>query len=88
MMRHGRFGTGIWFDMMGMAFEASQVIPMRLMKIAAGGAAGRREARRMVHEKIVAAGSAGATLATGGSPEKVVRQIRRKVRANRRRLAK
>lgn len=88
MTRRRQMGPGIWFDMVGMAFEASQVIPMRLMKIAAGGAAGRREARRMVHEKIVAAGHAGATIASGGSPEKVVRQIRRKVRANRRRLAK
>ena len=88
MARRRVIGPGIWFDMMGMAFEASQVIPMRLMKIAAGGPAARREARRMVHEKVVAAGHAGVTLATGGSPEKVVRQIRRKVRANRRRLAK
>ena len=88
MARRKRLATGLWFDMAGLAHEASPVITLRLMRIAAGGATGRREAERMVQEKVDAAQRAGMTLAAGGSPEKVVRQIRRKVRANRRRLAK
>ena len=92
MARRKRPGTGLWLDMAGemagLAFEAGQVIPLRLMRIAAGGAAGKRESRRMVREKVDAAAHAGIAFAFGDSPQKIVRQVRRKVRANRRRLAK
>jgi len=75
--------------------EASAVIGLRTMKIAAGGAAGEAEARRMVTEKIDA-GMALQTLAlTGGlgftphgATAKALAHYRRKVRANRRRLSK
>ncbi|HMO30932.1 hypothetical protein [Enterovirga sp.] len=88
MRRRRKSEIGMWLDMAGMAFEASQVIPLRLMRIAAGGAAGHAESRRMVQEKLDAAARAGITLAAGGSPQKVVRQVRSKVRANRKRLAR
>ncbi|TDR85188.1 hypothetical protein EV668_4732 [Enterovirga rhinocerotis] len=78
---------GLWFDMASLGVEASQVISLRLARIAAGGAKGESESRRMVEEKVAAASRAGMTLATGGSPEAVIRQLRRKVRANRRRLS-
>jgi hypothetical protein len=42
----------------------------------------------MVTEKALAAGITGVKLATGGSARSIVRHYRRKVRANRRRLAK
>ena len=45
------------------------------------------EAQRMVTEKMVAAAEAAMTLATGGTAERVVRDYRRKVRANARRLS-
>jgi hypothetical protein len=79
---------GLWFNMASMAIDASFVIPLRLAKIAAGGAAATREANGMVTEKVMAANRAAITLATGGSPEKVVRQYGSKVRANRKRLSK
>ena len=68
--------------------EAQQVIAMRMMKISLGGTKGAKEARRMVSEKIFAAGEAGFRLAKGDSGHSVVKRYRRKVRANRRRLAK
>lgn len=76
-----------WFDM---AF----VMPMRIARIAGGGAIGEREAVRMVNEKIaanmelaikMASGSLGADLASitkGGA-----HHYGRKVRANRKRLS-
>jgi len=71
------------------------VIGLRTLKLAAGGAAGDAEARRMVSEKIDA-GVALQTLAlTGGlgfTPQaaaaKTLTHYRRKVRANRRRLSR
>ena len=79
---------GMWFNMATMAMDASFVIPLRLAKIAAGGAAATREANGMVTEKLMAANRAAITLATGGSPDAVVRQYGKKVRANRKRLSK
>lgn len=68
--------------------EAQMVIGQRMAMFMLGGPKARREARLMVTEKVKAAGEAAATLATGGTPEKVVRDYRRKVRANHRRLGK
>ncbi|TXM70925.1 hypothetical protein FV226_16370 [Methylobacterium sp. WL12] len=83
---------GSWYklgmDATMLAFESQQVIGMRLIKIAAGGAVGRAEAQRMVTEKVVAAGEAALMVASGASTAKVIAGYRRKVRANARRLSK
>lgn len=71
-----------------LAFEAQRVIGLRVMKMAAGGPAAGREAERMVAEKGEALAEAATILATGGSPEAVVRHYRTRVRANERRLSK
>jgi hypothetical protein len=42
----------------------------------------------MVSEKISEAFGAGVTLASGGSPAKVIRQYRKRVAANARRLSR
>lgn len=84
---------GIGLDAWALAFEASSVIGLRTLKLAAGGAAAEAEAVRMVTEKIEA-GMALQTLALGGglgnSPAsataRTLTHYRRKVRANRRRL--
>ena len=86
-----RIGADAW--MLGM--EASSVIGLRTMKIAAGGPGAEVESRRMVAEKLEA-GLAWQTMAmTGalgftpsGAAAKTLAHYRRKVRANRRRLAK
>jgi hypothetical protein len=71
-----------------LAFETQQVIGLRLMKIAAGGAAAQAEVTRMITEKAFASAEAAATVATGGSARKVVRRYRTRVKANARRLSR
>jgi len=85
---------GVGLSAWSLGLEASTVIGLRTMKIALGGAAGEAEARRMIAEKIDA-GVALQTLAlTGGlgltphrAAAKTLSHLRRKVRANRRRLS-
>ena len=85
-----RIGMDAW----SLGIEASPVIGLRTLKIAAGGAAGEAEVRRMIGEKI----DAGLQLhskammgALGPTPERAIAaslaHVRRKVRANRKRLA-
>ncbi len=87
--------VGIGLDAWRLGFEASTVIGMRTMKIAAGGAAGQAESQLMIEEKIAAAASLQMMALTGGlggSPAsvtaKTLAHYRRKVSANRRRLSK
>jgi hypothetical protein len=84
-------GLSAW----SLGVEASAVIGLRTMKIAAGGAAGAAEARRMVSEKVDAglalqtlALSGGLGFTPQGAAAKTLAHYRRKVRANRRRLSK
>jgi hypothetical protein len=74
-----------------LALEASTVIALRTVKLAAGEA----EARRMFSEKIEASMALQALALTGGlgrtphsAAARTLAHYRRKVRANRRRLAK
>ena len=76
-----------------LAMEAQQVIALRLMSLAMGGPEAKREAHRMVAEKldatVTAAGMMTAAMARGtpdGGTGEVVRMLRRRVRANRKRL--
>ncbi len=82
--------SGAW-----LAFEAQQVIALRLMTLAMGGPAACREAQDMVTEKVDAWGNAAGLLAAAslrgaadGGASDVVRMLRRKVRANRKRLTR
>jgi hypothetical protein len=87
--------TSLAFDSWALGMEASAVIGLRMMKLAAGGAAAQAEAQLMVSEKLAtsmtlpmlaATGQLGATgpaIAAGS-----LTHLRRKVRANRRRLSK
>jgi hypothetical protein len=80
---------------MQLGMEMQSVIALRLMRLAAGGASGRSEASRMIAEKIAAAGEAqmaGASAVMTGRPGnavagKVLRVLRKRVRANKRRLS-
>lgn len=83
-MRSSMWKLGTDLAMLGI--EAQLVIGQRLAMLAVGGPKARAEAQRMVAEKVSAAGDAAVTLALGGSPRKIVRGYRRKVRANARRL--
>ena len=79
---------GLWLDLSVCCAEVQQVMILRTMKILAGGAAGKREARRMVSEKAAAAAETMVNAASGEKPERLVGAYRSKVRANRRRLSK
>lgn len=82
-----------FMDAAMLAMEAQQVIGLRMMKLAMGGAAAETEVRHMIEEKLAAA-TVATTLMTAaamqGRPdqgsEDVVRMLRKKVRANRKRL--
>jgi hypothetical protein len=85
---------GIGLDAWRLGLEASQVIGLRTMKIAAGGRGGRAESERMVAEKVDAAVALQRLALTGGlgptpasAASKTLAHYRRKVRANRRRLS-
>ena len=79
-----------------LGWEAQSVIMLRMMKLALGGARGQKEARRMLQEKIAAAGEAAiaatSAAASAGSQStatrKVLRVYKKRVRANKRRLTR
>lgn len=79
-----------------LAIEVQQVIALRCMVFATGGAEARRESQRMVEEKFAASGRIGmlnaTALAEGKSPEDIgartVSDYRKIVRRNRKRLSK
>jgi hypothetical protein len=85
----------LMFDTWSLGLETSAVVASRTMKLAAGGEAAEREARRMVAEKIKASLSLQTLALAGGlgtTPQSAARKslahYRRRVRANRRRLSK
>ncbi|MDT7949975.1 MAG: hypothetical protein RQ966_00570 [Acetobacteraceae bacterium] len=76
-----------------LAMEAQQVIGLRMWKLALGGSAAETEMRQMVEEKLTATATA-TTLMTAAAlqgrsdgADDVVRMLRKKVRANRKRLS-
>jgi hypothetical protein len=75
-----------WYASMMLAFEANDVIRMRLMKIAKGGSEGCFESQLMVQEKIEAAMEASNCLFWGGTPGAVIDGYRAHVQANAERL--
>lgn len=78
----------VFYDLTMLAMEAQQAIWWRSIRLWTGGPAAEREAERMVSEKIAAAQGAALKLMTGGSPGGIVKDYRRKVRSNVRRLSK
>jgi hypothetical protein len=71
-----------WYPAMMLAFEANNVIDLRLWKIARGGADAADESRLMVEEKVKALLEAGAVLVKGGSSADVIDMYRKHVAAN------
>lgn len=94
-MKHANPWLRLNYDMMRLGAEASGVVALRMMKMAAGGGAATAEAELMVSEKLKSAAEVSAqfwTSALTGSahlaPQRAVSHYRRKVQANRRRLSK
>jgi hypothetical protein len=77
-----------WYGATMLSLESQRVIALRMMKLAMGGTQAQAEASRMVSEKIAESMAVAATLMGGGSGHAVVAQVRRRVRANSRRLSR
>lgn len=75
-----------WHATMMLAIEASEVIALRLSKLASGEDVAD-EAVLMVSEKIDAALEAGVSLLTGAPPDAIVARYREHVAANSSRLS-
>jgi len=79
-------------DVVNLAVESQSVVALRMMKFARGGAAAADEATLMVTEKIGAAVTASLQLSAFDAGPDAARRttalLRRKVRANRRRLSR
>ena len=82
------------FQTAQLGLDAQRVVALRLMRLSGGGAAGATEARRMVADKMAALSeaqfAAAAAVLTGDSHKlanKVLRVFKKRVRANRNRLA-
>ena len=77
-----------YYNLAMLAAEAQQAFWLRVFRIAGGGRGAAIETNMMVPEKMEAATRATLRLMTGASPDSVVGDYRRKVRANIRRLSK
>ena len=83
-----RFRGRLMFNSLAiLAVEANHVVGLRMMKLMRGGSGARREAKLMISEKIDAAAKAGASLMAGASGDEIVRQYRKRVAANAKRLS-
>ena len=68
--------------------DAYQVIWLQSLSVAGGGSKAKREAKFIVEEKITTAQEETMKLIMGGSPNAMVKNYRRKLKANKRRLSK
>ncbi len=94
-MRRAASWISLAFDSWAMGVEASAVIGMRLTKLAVGRADANAEAQRLVAEKVATAVELQMLAATGrlgtsleSAAGRSLRHVRKKVRANRRRLGR
>ncbi len=76
-----------WLASAMLAFEACEVIHLRLAKLAIGDRDADQEARLMVSEKVDAMFEAGVSMMAGATPAAIVGRYREHVAANARRLS-
>jgi hypothetical protein len=76
-----------WFASTMLAFEACEVISLRLAKFASADHDNDREARLMLSEKVDAMFEAGASLMAGATAASIVSRYREHVAANAKRLS-
>lgn len=95
MRRQANPWLGLGFDTWMLGVEASTVISQRMWMVATGGPDAGVETARMISEKIDAGLALQLMAMTGGlglnpatAAAKTISHYRRKVRANRRRLAR
>jgi 2-iminoacetate synthase ThiH len=76
-----------WFAGAMLAFEAYEVIGLRLTKFATGHDDAHNEAHLMVSEKLNAMFEAGASLMAGATAASIIERYREHVAANAKRLS-
>jgi hypothetical protein len=77
-----------WSTVLLLALESSEVIGLRVAKLAGGGVDAQHEAHLIVSEKIEAVFEASARLMSGVTVINVISGFREQVAANARRLSK
>jgi hypothetical protein len=94
MARRNSSWLSLSMNAMQLGIEAQSVIALRMMKMAAGGAAAETEARLMISEKTEAAldtqlqiGKSALSGRLDLAPARAIALYRRRVRANQRRLS-
>lgn len=75
-----------WHSMTMLAVESSEVVRLRIARVAAGGDLGFREMQLMIAEKLDAGFEASASLCSGGTPASIVDRYRHHVAINAKRL--
>jgi hypothetical protein len=73
---------GPWFIVTLLALESSEVIGLRIAKLAGGGVDAQHEAHLMVSEKIDAVVEVGVRLLCGATAVNVINRFREHVAAN------
>jgi hypothetical protein len=76
-----------WFAATLLAWEAADVVGLRLTRLAGGGVAAYSEAQLMVSEKVAAGIEAVGALMMGDTPDQIIQRYREHVAANAARLA-
>ena len=76
-----------WFAATMLAWEAADVIGLRMTRLAGGGDAAYAEAHLMVSEKVAAGIEAVGALMMGKTPDEIIQRYREHVAANASRLA-
>jgi hypothetical protein len=77
---------GLFNSTVLLAFESSNVIGLRMMKIISGGSGSHDETNLMVMEKVQAMSEASASLMAGATVSSVIDRFREHVAANAKRL--
>lgn len=78
----------MFIPLMMLAFESSDVVSLRMMKLMSGDKEALREAELMISEKIDAAFEAGASLLAGASHDQIIHRYRQHVAVNAARLGR
>jgi hypothetical protein len=77
-----------WFTVVSLTLESSEVIGLRVAKLARGGIDARDEAHLIVSEKVNAVFETSARLISGATLIDVIERFREQVAANARRLSR
>jgi hypothetical protein len=76
-----------WLNIVWLALESSEVIGLRVAKLAAGGIDAQHETHLIVGEKVGAVFEVGISLLSGATATNVINRFRDQVGANARRLS-